>query len=237
MMNQTLKISALAIGMMAIVFTGCKKDKLVEQNATTSQLADSETDIDILGLVDQADNADNNIEVIYNEGSEDLTMANDGIAADYLVEENDLDADENSSDATVAKRKNIRQNSFIKCLRTLDLKKDQVRKIKYSIGEYRNCRASAVKRARAIYAKLYAKYKALAVTQIRLYKAGKITKKELINRITRIRYAFHKELRTLKLKEKLDAALKNCYTKFLRNLKGVLTQKQWIQFICCYKGH
>lgn len=232
-MNRTLKISALAIGMMALVMTGCKKEKLVEQNATTTQLA--ETDADILGLVNQADLVEDNMEVTYNESTEDLTMANDGIAADYLVEENDLDADENSNDATVAKRKNIRQNSFIKCLRTLDLSKDQVRKIKYSIKSFKNCRESSIKRARAIYAQLYAKYKKLAVEQIRLYKAGKITKKELVNRITRIRYAFHKELRSLKVK--VNAALKNCYKKFLTNLKGTLTDKQWIKFICCYKGH
>jgi hypothetical protein len=232
-MNKTVKITALAIGMMALVITGCKKDKLVEQNATTTQIAES--DADILGLVSQAELVEDNMEVTYNEGTEDLTMANDGIAADYLVEESDLEADENSNDATVAKRKNIRQNSFILCLRKLDLKVDQKKKIKWALKDYKNCRESSIKRARAIYAQLYAKYKKLAVEQIRLYKAGKITKKELINRITRIRYAFHKELRSLKVK--VNAALKTCYAKFLRNLKGTLTEKQWIQFICCYKGH
>ena len=128
-MNKTVKITALAIGMMALVITGCKKDKLVEQNATTTQIAES--DADILGLVSQAELVEDNMEVTYNEGTEDLTMANDGIAADYLVEESDLEADENSNDATVAKRKNIRQNSFILCLRKLDLKVDQKKKIKW----------------------------------------------------------------------------------------------------------
>lgn len=234
-MKRTLKISALVIGMMAIALTGCKKDKVVDAAAQTAQT--SENDADILALVNQAEETENNMEAVYDEATEDMAIANDGIAPDYLVEENDIDADENYTDATVAKRKQIRKNSFIFCLRKLDLQRGQITKIKHALKDYKDCRESAIHRARAIYATLHTKYKTLAAEQIRLYKAGKITKEELTARITRIRHAFHKELRELKLKEKLDAALKTCYGKFLRNLKGVLSEKQWIQFVCCYRGH
>jgi hypothetical protein len=234
-MKRTFKISALVIGMMALAITGCKKDKVADQKETTTQT--SENDADILALVNQAEEAENNMEAVYDEAAEDMSIANEGIAADFLVEDNDIDADENSTDATVAKRKQIRKNSFIFCLRKLDLHCDQTAKIKHALKDYKDCRESSIKRARAIYANLYAKYKKLAVEQARLFKAGKITKEEYTKNITRIRYAFHKELRELKLKEKLNAALKNCYSKFLRNLKGVLSDKQWAQFVCCYRGH
>lgn len=232
-MKRTLKISALVIGMMALALTGCKKDKLVEQNATTQAITSG--DEDITALVIQAEEDDNNIEATYNESTEDISMENEGIAYDYLVEASDIDADESSQDAAVAKRKKIRQKSFIYCLRKTNPSKDQVRKLKYAIGEYAKCKESAIKRARAIYAKLHAKYKKLAHEQIRLYKAGKITKKELHQRLLRIRHAFKKELRELKLKEKLHTALKNCYKGLLKDIKGVLTERQWKAFVECYR--
>lgn len=230
-MKRTLKTSALVIGMMAFALTGCKKDKLVEQNATTQEIVNE----DLTALVSQADEDANNMESTYDEATEDVAMENDGIAYDYLVEAQDVDADENSQDATVAKRKKIRRNSFIYCLRGTNPSKDQVRKLKYAVGEYSKCKESAIKRARAIYAKLYAKYKKLAQEQIRLYKAGKITKKELTSRIARIRFAFNKEYRELKLKEKLHTALRNCYRSLLKDVKGVLTDRQWKAFVNCYR--
>ena len=60
---------------------------------------------------------------------------------------------------------------------------------------------------------------------------------EVIPQYKHIEFGAHLHSKPYEWKEKLDAALKNCYSKFLRNLKGVLSDKQWIQFVCCYKGH
>jgi|GEM_PF-543682 len=231
---RTLKISALVIGMMTLAITGCKKENVAKQETTNTETT---SDPDISALALQAEAVDNSMEAVYNQATEDFTMENEGIAADFLVDATDVDADENATSANDAKRKHIKSNSFIFCLRKLDLHCDQKAKIKILLGEYKDCRESAIKRARAIYHELYAKYKTAAQEQEKLYRAGKITKDQLAERLERLRKAFQKDLAELKLKEKLDVALKTCYRKFLIQLKGTLGEKLWIQFVCCYKGH
>lgn len=232
-MKKTLKISAMVIGMMAFALTGCKKDKLVEQNATSQEVLTETENIDIIAA--QAEQDDTNLESQYDEAAESIYMDNEGVANNFAVESDDIDADENSSDSKVKARKKIRANSFIACLRKLDLTDRQVKGIKMTLKDYQECKSSAVQRARAIYKKILVTYQAKAKEQIRLYKAGKITKKELNERIMRIRFAFNKELRDAKLKEKLHTAFKTCYIKMLRGVKSKLNDKQWRAFVACQK--
>ncbi len=227
---KTLKLTALAFGMMTIAFVGCKKDAT---KFSTTETENQEVIIDALGT--QVETENDQMEATYNASTDDITIENAGIAMDYLVEENDIDADETSADASIAERAKIRKHSFIACLRKLDLEDKQVRKIKAHLVEYRGCKESAIKRARAIYNDLYKKYKSLAEEQTRLVKAGKITKDEYEARIARIRAAFTKELRAMQLQEKLHIALRNCYTSLLRNIHATLTDAQWKAFVACYR--
>jgi len=231
-MKRTLKTAALVIGMITLAITGCKKEAA---KFSTDENTEATNNANIEALLIQSEQDNDALEANYNDATDDISIENDGIAADYAVEPQDVDADESSMDARVKEREKVRRNSFIHCLRKVDLEKDQIRKIKHAIENFRDCKASATKRARAIYAELHAKYKTLAMEQNRLYKAGKITKDEYEARIKRIRHAFSKELRELQLKEKLHDAFKKCYRILLHDINGVLTERQWKAFVNCYK--
>ena len=232
-MKRNLKIALLAIGIMALTFTGCKKELMNVNPALTNF---SETEIQALAVQSDAENEAS--EILYDEATNEMVAVNEGIAYDYLVTVEDFN---NSGayrlDSMIDARStsNIKDHSFVRCLHGLKLEEDQIKKIRIALGGYNDCKASAIHRARAIHAHLVAKYKDLAHEQAKLLRAGKITKEEYEARIARIRHAFQKELRELQLKEKLNEALKDCYTKFLRQLNGILTERQWKAFLACHK--
>lgn len=229
-MKRNLTNTALAIGLMALGMVACKKDTLNQNFSTTENL-----DYQIQSLVEQTQNESDVLEVYVDENTSQIEVQNEGISTDYLVSSEDIGGADNSSDPSTNARKHIRDNSFIRCLKQLKLDTSQMRKVGYVLAEYKHCNASAIKRARAIHADLQKKYKELVEAQVKLYRNNEITKEELAARIKRIRMAFHKELRELQLKEKLHEAFKNCHDKLLRQLHGILTERQWDAFVKCYK--
>ena len=229
-MKRNLKIIALAIGIMAVGITGCKKEAM-EMVGSGTDFSNSE----IQALVVQTENENANQEVTYDEVTSTMAAVNEGVAPDYLVSSEDLDADENSSSAAVQARSSIRNNSFIRCIRGVKPDSIQARQIKAALNDYADCRSSAIKRARLIHSQLQDKYKALVEDQRELLKDSTITREQYKERITRLRFAFQKELKELHLKEKLGDALKGCHEKFLRKLQGILSEKQWKAFIACVK--
>jgi hypothetical protein len=227
-MKRNFKKAALAFGIMALAFIGCRKEQL---NLNPALDTNSETEIQALAV--QTETEDNVI--LYDDATNEMVAANEGISVDYLVNSDDLDENENLSGRHSSGRDDIRNHSFMRCLKDLKLDSAQMRQLRMALKDYNDCNASAVHRARAIHAKLAAKYKDLAAEQAQLLKDGKITKAEFQQRIERIRKAFQKELRELQLKEKVNAALKDCHAKFLRQLNGILTERQWKAFVACYK--
>lgn len=227
-MKRNFKKAALAFGIMALAFIGCRKEQL---NLNPALNTNSETEIQALAV--QTETEDNVI--LYDDVTNEMVAANEGISVDYLVNSDDLDENENLSGRHSSGRDDIRNHSFMRCLRDLKLDSAQMRQLRIALKDYNDCNASAVHRARAIHAKLATKYKDLAAEQAQLLKDGKITKAEFQQRIERIRKAFQKELRELQLKEKVNAALKDCHAKFLRQLNGILTERQWNAFVACYK--
>jgi hypothetical protein len=225
-MKRNFKKAALAFGIMALAFIGCRKEQL---NLNSALNTDSETEIQALAV--QTETEDNVI--LYDEATNEMVAVNEGISADYLVNSDDLDENGNLSGRHSSGRDDIRNHSFMRCLRDLKLDSAQMRQLRMALKDYNDCNTSAIHRARAIHAKLAAKYKDLAAEQAQLLKDGKITKAEFQQRIERIRKAFQKELRELQLKEKVNAALKDCHAKFLRQLNGILTERQWNAFVAC----
>ncbi|NUM32016.1 MAG: hypothetical protein HUU47_06800 [Bacteroidetes bacterium] len=229
-MKRNLKNTALAIGLMALGMVGCQKDTL-NQNFTDSE----NLDYQIQSLVTQTDNESDVLEVYLDDNTSEIAVQNEGIPTDYLVTSEDLSETSGAIGGNTDNRKHIKDNSFLRCLKGLGLDSDQYRKLAIILAEFKDCNASAIKRARTIHAELQKKYKELAEAQIKLYKNNEITKSELEARLKRIRMAFHKELRDLHLKEKLADAFKNCHDKMLRQLHGILTDRQWAAFVKCYK--
>ena len=227
-MKRNFKKAALAFGIIAIALIGCRKEQII-LNPTLNDASESE----IQSLSVQTETESDAFEIMYDETTNEMVAVNEGIAADYLVSDKDFSVEETPSGSSSTS--NVRDHSFLRCLKDLKLEDDQIKKIRIALGEYKDCKASAIHRARAIHAKLVAKYKDLAAEQAKLLTDGKITKAEYEQRIARLRHAFQKELRELQLKEKLHEALKDCHAKFLRQLNGVLTDRQWKAFVNCYR--
>lgn len=228
-MKKNIRNTALAIGLMALVMVGCKKDTFQNFEPTEN------LDYELQSMVNQAQDDGDLLEVYVDENTSEIAVQNEGISADYLVNEEDFSSPSNSSNQADNSRKHIADNSFIRCLAHLNLDSAQKRKLAIVLAEYKHCNASAIKRARSIHADLQKKFKELVAEQVKLYRNNEITKEEFEARIKRIRNAFHKELRELQLKDKLQDAFKNCHDKLLRQIHGILTERQWLAFVKCYK--
>lgn len=226
-MKNLIKKSALVLGIAFIALTGCRKEN-VDLNSTINPSSES----DIEALVTQTDQENESVAIIYDESSNEITASNEGIAADYLISEADLEA-ETPANSTSAST--LADQSFLRCLKSVNPDADQVKKLRIALADYEDCKASVIKRARAIHHDLVLKYRDLAKEQAKLLRLGKITKAEYEARIQRLRHAFKKELRALQLKDKVDAALKDCHAKLLRQIHAILSERQWKAFIDCYR--
>ena len=202
-----------------IAFTACSK-----QNETSSVSPEDE----IIALADKAITGMDAQEVYSDNPDMGIYMKNDGIPADFLVEETDIEGKD-----TV--RANIREKSFLACLRGLNLTETQVSEIKRDIKSYRECKENAVQRAKAIYRDLHEKYKAKYKRIYAAFLDGTISREKFKTLVEELRIEFRRELHSLQLKEKLHDAFKKCFRIFLEDLHSILTERQWNAFVDCYK--
>lgn len=227
-MKNRIQIAAVAMGVVLVAFSSCRKNDV--------QKFTSDSDIEITAFVQQPEAEMNEKVVVFDDVNANFSIANEGISADYLVDETDLEITQGPGNGLNDQdRAGIRSKSFIACLRGLQLGERQTAAVKKALGVYADCREHAIRRARAIYAELQQAYKAKAHKLMELAKAGKISREQLAKGLHELRLNFNKELRAMQLKEKLDIALQNCYRKFLVSLKEILTEKQWAAFVACHK--
>ncbi len=228
-MKNMIQKATVVLGVALIAFTACKKDNV--QNIA------SQSDETI--LVTQAGVAMDNVGVYSDENSGNIYMDNEGIAADFQVEANDCDllqaAPGLAGRGDDSLRARIRNASFVKCLNDLNLSDGQKDSVKAALRGFVECKESAVKRAREIYNALQKEYKTKAEKLVALAKDGKITKEQLGKEMKALRFAFHRELRSKHLAEKLDDAMKNCLAKYFRQLHSILTERQWKAFVACHR--
>jgi len=212
-----IPVIMLLLALMA--FTACKK-----QNETATVSSEDE----IIALADKAI-ADMDVQEVYSDNPDmGIYMKNEGIPADLLVDETDLDGKDTL-------RKHISDHSFIKCLRGLNLTESQMSEIKKDLRVYSDCKQTALQRAKAIYKELHEKYKAKYQRIYEAFKNGTISREKFKALVEELRIEFRRELRSLQLKEKLDDAFKKCFRVFLKELHSILTERQWKAFVECYK--
>jgi hypothetical protein len=202
-----------------IAFSACKK-----QNETAVVSPEAE----INALADQAADGMDSEEIYSDNPDMGIYMKNDGIPADFLVEENDLEGKDTL-------RQKIREHSFIACLKGLKLTETQVSEIKRDIKAYRECKENAIMRAKEIYRELHDKYKAKYKRIYAEFLNGNISKEKFTILVKELRDEFRKELKSTHLKEKLYDTLKNCYRSLLKDLHAILTERQWKSFVECIK--
>jgi len=218
-MKKVYRISFILLFAALTTFSGCKK-----QNETTTVSPEDE----IIALTDKAITVMDSQEVYTDDTDQGIYMKNDGIPADFLVEETDLEGKDTL-------RQKIRDHSFIACLRGLNLTETQVYEIKQDIKVYRECNEKAVQRAKAIYRDLHEKYKAKYKRIYAALQDGSISKEKFKTLVAELKIEFRREVKSLQLKEKLQEAFKNCFRVFLKDLHSILTERQWNAFKECYK--
>lgn len=218
MKNTFLKLTA-AVLFLAALMTNCKK--------TDAYLTEDFSNEQIELLVAKTDHFINYAEITFENGI--LFMQNEGISPDFTVIATDFDKDSDNPSSFTSKN----EGSFLDCLRKLELKDDQRIRIRKALGRYEDCKASAIKRTRAAYQQLLLEYQKQADRIEQLYRLGYITEKQYQNKIALLRLEFRKGARKLQLKE--DKALKDCYKQFLRELKSILSEKQWQLFYECQR--
>jgi hypothetical protein len=218
-MKKSYQIPVIMLLVAFTAFTTCKK-----QNEPISLSPDDE----IIGLADKAITFLESQEVYSDNPDLGIYMKNEGIPADFLVEETDLEGKD-------PLRQNIRDHSFIACLRGLNLTESQILEIKQDICDYRGCKEITMQRAKAIYRDLHEKYKAKYDRIYAAFQNGTISREKFKSLLAELKIEFRKELRSLHLKEKLHDAFKKCFRVFLKDLHSILTERQWNAFVECYK--
>jgi hypothetical protein len=218
-MKKVYRISFILLVAAFTTFSGCTK-----QNETATVSAEDE----IIALAEKAITGMDSQEVYTDDTDQEFYMKNDGIPCDFLVEETDLEGKDTL-------RQKIRDDSFIACLRGLNLTETQVSEIKQDIKVYRECNENAIQRAKTIYRDLHEKYKAKYKRIYAALQDGSISKEKFNTLVAELKIEFRRELRSLQLKEKLDEAFRQCFRIFLKDLHGILTERQWYEFIDCCK--
>lgn len=213
----------LIFGILLIMVASCKKDNPSGQVTSTDEFT---------ALADQAGTNMDNQEVYSDDPSQTIYMLNDGIAVDFLVNENCMDDQNSGKDSTT---KYIKDHSFMRCLKGLALSDSQFVKVKHGLREYNACSDHSIKRVKAIYHDLKEKYHVLYLRLWNAFQNGTITKEEFKRKVAQLRIDFKKEVLSLHLKEKLHDALKHCLRVFFKDLHSILTERQWNAFVKCYK--
>ena len=227
MRHQILK-SVLLLAGVVIVLTGCQKEQSMDQGISDAD------QINI--LVEQAWNRMASEDLFPENPFLGIEMLNEGIAADFLLDETYLNDTPSSTNSNPANWYYVRDHSLIFCLRGLQLSDDQVTDLKRGLRVYEACKKDAVQRARSVYRDLRIEYHQAFQRLINAYRNGTLTEREFKHKVAELRAEFRHELYRLHLREKLDHAFKRCLHDFMGKLQRVLTDRQWNAYVECYLG-
>lgn len=222
-MNNTFKLPLAAIALVVFA-ASCSKE-----NSTVSTVSPSSTELvlpEINQLSIQADEAFINTEITGGTDVEDFAISNDGIPDQYMVTAS-------TADEIISGKRDGNARRMRACLSDLELSGEQISKIKVVFGNYEACNKHIMQRHREAMKSLTDSMNIRLRYLSGALKDGRITReqfetkaKELHNRFNTLRIA---------LAEKSRVALKECYTKMLRALNQILTERQWKAFVNCYK--
>jgi len=218
---------AFAAGLI-FALAGCQKDQSIDQNISGD---------DQIGLlVEQSWNRMASEDLFPENPSFGIEMLNEGIAADFLLDETYLDEMPDPANDNPANWYYIRDHSFLHCLSGLQLSDEQISTIRGTMQGYEACKENAVQCARAVYRELRMEYQQTFHRLVSAYRNGTLTEREFRRKVAELRTEFRHELRRLHLREKLDQAFKRCLREFMETLHGVLTDRQWRSFVECCRG-
>ncbi len=224
-MKNKMNLWLASVAFAAIIFTSSCSKEQTQVSATPASAAElSIPEVDQLAL--QADEAFINTEINGGTENEEFSLSNDGIPDQYMVSEST--ADEINTTKRDGNARRLRA-----CLKELELSGEQVAKIRIIFRNYEDCNKYVIGRYRNAMQELTVKMNDKLKLLVKAFRDGRITKEEFEAKVKSLRTEFQ----TLKnaLAEKSRAALKECYTRLLRGLNQVMTERQWKAFVNCYR--
>jgi len=218
-----LKAGMMIIAVAIIALVGCKKETIAPINNTENTEALTP---EMEALMIQVDNEFVNTEVQGGSETEDFYLENNGVPEEYDLQESSAD----ELDASSVKR-GIGVPKIIRCLKDLNLDKEQIVKIRKSLKEYEECKKSIIARHHYAIRQLMDVYNAKLKTLKQSLANGRITKDQFVAKVKDLRDELNKAKKEITMKARL--ALKDCYSKLLRKLHSILNERQWKAFVEC----
>jgi len=205
----------------AFVLTGCRKENVKEFIKTQEEQNPEE--VVMTEITDLTDAEYLAVEIEGGTEGEAFSSPNEGLPEVYLLEENSFDLLGKDGGP-----------KFIRCLKGSDLSKEQVMKVRRALAAFHGCKADAVKRHRGAYSELKAKVDHARKELIAQFRNGKITEKEFKVKMMELRKRFHQGVKNIKTS--YAHTLRACYGKFLRQIHGILSDRQWAGFTKCLRN-
>lgn len=222
-MKTKLNIWIAGAALVAMIFTACSKEENKISNGS-SPSAYSVPEIDVLS--NEADLEFSSFEVSGGNENEGFYAEYDGLPDAYQV-------DENTADEMVSAKRDGSAKRLRACLSKLELDAEQIAKLRRAFHAYNDCKSSVVKRYSHAMRELTAKMNARHEELLKALRAGRITKEEFEKSMKALRIEFNRHQNQLAMKAR--AALKDCYTKMLRVMHSILSERQWKAFVNCYR--
>lgn len=218
MKNKLMNTALAFCAILAIAIIGCKKTETTVAPATTENVVEAQV------MIDEADVAYNDIQVIGGSETEEFSSPNEGLIEVYTFVETDMDD---------AGFKRGLEKRFFTCLKKLELGDTPVLKLRKALRAYEECKAADIKKHREAYAALQTRTENARKEYLAQLKNGKITKAQFEAKMKELRTKYENSLK--EIKQSYARTLKACYDKFMRAVKEILTERQWKAFVSCYR--
>ncbi len=209
------------IGALLLFLASCQNEELTKdlsQNAATI----SDAELDAIPAYD--------LELLDAPALQPATIDQEmDIVSDGLPVELD------EENPTMMRDSSGHRKDLMACLKDLDLSEGQKDSIRAISGRLHHCRKYHITAIRIINHTILSQANQERKILISKFRRGEITRAELIRALHRLnhrtRYAFRhnpEKMRHMK-------ALRQCFKNYLRALHHILNERQWDDFVSCYK--
>ncbi len=209
------------IGALLLFLASCQNEELTKdlsQNAATI----SDAELDAIPAYD--------LELLDAPALQPATIDQEmDIVSDGLPVELD------EENPTMMRDSSGHRKDLMACLKDLDLSEGQKDSIRAISGRLHHCRKYHITAIRIINHTILSQANQERKILIAKFRRGEITRAELIRALHRLnhrtRYAFRhnpEKMRHMK-------ALRQCFKNYLRALHHILNERQWDDFVSCYK--
>lgn len=216
---KNVKIALASLAILAFATTGCQKEMIapLADDQTTQVLEDAY----LTDLTVQADEDFKQAEVLGDGEVEGFSLNNDGLIDEYTLHAGSLDE--------LGKR----GNALMRCLASVGLDSTQKTQVRKALAIYEDCKKDAVASYRKDLVDLNKKIQDAREALVKKFRNNEITRDEFKTGMENLRTRYQKAAETIKAS--YARALNQCYEAFLKNLKRILSDRQWAAFTACLK--